>query len=163
MSIKSCFIAAAIAAALVAGNAAAETQTLSINVEAIVPSPTGLQLTPVGGWTNLTQTLDWDIASQSLQPIQHQLGMKSGLGPITAHLANTAALTGGAETIALDVTVAGKALTVGPTGAAEVATQVEAAAGKQATVRIAPVAPTGGYKQGTYQGVVNVVFESEAP
>lgn len=163
MSIKTCIIAAAIAAACFTGTAAAETQTLSVNIEAQVPSATGLQLSPVGNWSNITQTLNWDITTQSLQPFQQQLGMKSGLGKITAHLANAAVLTGGAETIDLTVSVGGTDLAIGPTNKVDVATAIEAAAGKNAAVRIAPSAPVGGYKQGTYQGVVNMVFESAAP
>lgn len=163
MYIKTCAIAAAMAACCLTGNASAETQTLSVNIEAVVPSATGLQLSPVGNWTSTTQTLNWDISSQSLQPLQQQLGMKSGLGKITAHLANDAALTGGAETIDLDVIVGGKPLAVGPANSVDVASDIEAAAGKNAAVRIAPVLPGGGYKQGTYQGVVNMVFESSAP
>lgn len=163
MTVKSCVIAAAVAALCFAGTAAAETQTLSVNIEAQVPSATGLQLSPVGNWSNVTQTLNWDLVNQTLLPFQQQLGMKSGLGKITAHLANAAVLTGGAETIALEVFVAGTVLGVGPANSVDVATVQEAAAGKNAAVRIAPTTPVGGYKQGTYQGVVNMVFESSAP
>lgn len=156
----------ALAAALMFSPAAAmaEEFPLQVTVEAFVPSPTGLQITPVGDWAGVTQSMGWNLATQTLNPINQQLDMKSDLGAITAYLTTDATLASAANIINLTVSVAGKELKVGAAAAEEVASQTEAAASKRAAVEIvAAAAPTGGYKQGNYQGNVFMMFESVAP
>ena len=156
----------ALAAALMFSPAAAmaEEFPLQVTVEAFVPSPNGLQISPVGDWAGITQNMRWNLATQTLDPINQQLDMKSGLGAITAYLTTDATLASAANTIAMNVSVAGKPLAVGSAAAVEVASAAEALASKRAAVEIvAAAAPTGGYKQGNYQGNVFMMFESVAP
>lgn len=164
MNLKSLPLAAVAALMLSPAVALAEEFPLQVTVEAVVPSPTGLQISPVGDWVGRTQQMRWNLATQRLDPIQQQLDMKSGLGAIEAYLSTDAVLTSAANSIALTVTVAGKDLAVGEANKVEVATTIEAAASKRADVSIAAAAPTGaGYVQGNYQGNVFMMFESEAP
>ncbi|HIE5355103.1 TPA: CS1 type fimbrial major subunit [Stenotrophomonas maltophilia] len=165
MNLKS--IAAAALATLILSPAVAsadpEQFPLQINVTATVPTSTGLQISPVGDWAGETQDLPWNMTTQRLEPVQKQIDMKSGLGAITAHLAYDAKLAADAGEMPMTVSVAGKALAVGPAAAVEVATEVEAAAGKRALVSIA-AAPVGGeYLQGNYSGTVSMMFESRSP
>ncbi|MBW8373990.1 CS1 type fimbrial major subunit [Stenotrophomonas sp.] len=157
-------LAAAAALMLSPALALAEEFPLQVTVEAVVPSPTGLQISPVGDWAGRTQPMRWNLSTQRLDPIQQQIDMKSGLGAIEAYLSTDALLTSAANSIALTVTVAGKVLAVGAANKAEVASSIEAAASKRVDVTIAAAAPTGpGYAQGNYQGNVFMMFESVAP
>lgn len=164
MSIKRTAIALAAALMLSPAAAMAEEFPLQVTVEAFVPSPTGLQISPVGDWAGVTQEMRWNLASSKLEPIQQQIDVKSGLGAITAYLTTEAVLASAANTIALAVNVAGQELKVGSAAAVEIASEAEAAASKRAAVEIvAAAAPTGGYAQGNYQGNVFMMFESVAP
>lgn len=153
---------AAVAAAMLSPAAMAEQFPLQVSVEAVVPSATGLQISPVGDWAGQVQSMRWNLTTQTLEPIQQQLDMKSGLGAIKAYLSTDAILTSGGDNIALAVAVAGQALAVGPAAAVEVASTTEAAAGKRADVAIRAIAPTK-YVAGSYQGNVFMMFESTAP
>ncbi|MCC7634820.1 CS1 type fimbrial major subunit [Stenotrophomonas rhizophila] len=156
----------ALAAVLMFSPAAAmaEEFPLQVSVEAFVPSPNGLQVSPVGDWAGITQNMFWDIATQKLKPIQQQVDLKSGLGAINAYLTADANLTSAANTIKMTVSVAGKPLALGSAAAVEVATANEAANSKRAAVEIvAAAAPNTGYAQGNYQGNVFMMFESAAP
>ena len=144
--------------------AAVEQHPLQVTVEAIVPSPTGLQISPVGDWAGRVQSMRWNIATERLDPIRQQLDMKSGLGEIVAYLSSEAVLTSAGNSIGLTVSVAGQQLGVGAAGATQVASATEAAASKRAAVEIAAAAPAqGGYAQGAYQGSVFMMFESGTP
>jgi hypothetical protein len=166
MTLKTTLLATVAALILtpVAAIAATEQFPLQITVEAVVPSSTGLQVSPVGDWAGQTQSMRWNIATQRLDPIQQQVDMKSGLGAITAYLTTDAMLTSAGNTIDLSVSVAGQELQVGASNAVEVATPVEAAASKRAAVAIvAAAAAAGGYAHGNYQGNVFMMFESGTP
>ena len=164
MSIKRTAIALAAALMLSPAAAMAEEFPLQVTVEAFVPAPGGLQISPVGDWAGVTQEMRWNLASSRLDPIQQQIDIKSGLGAITAYLTTDAVLASAANTINLSVNVAGKTLVVGSAGAVEIASVAEALASKRAAVEIvAAAAPTGGYAQGNYQGNVFMMFESVAP
>ncbi|WP_312328593.1 CS1 type fimbrial major subunit [Stenotrophomonas sp.] len=166
MNLKSTVLAAAAALILTpaAAMAATEQFPIQVTVEATVPSSTGLQISPVGDWAGQTQQMRWNIATQSLAPIQQQVDMKSGLGAINAYLTTEAMLTSAGNAIDLAVNVAGQELKVGAGNAVEVATSTEAAASKRAAVAITAAAPTGdGYVHGTYQGNVFMMFESGTP
>ncbi len=147
---------------LAPGAASAEQFPLQVTVEAVVPTPTGLQISPVGDWAGQVQVMPWNINTQALEPIQQQIDMKSGLGAINAYLTTDAILSSGGDNIGLNVAVAGKPLAVGPASAVEVATTTESAAGKRADVAISAVTPAA-YVPGVYQGSVFLMFESSAP
>ncbi|WP_438405047.1 CS1 type fimbrial major subunit, partial [Aeromonas hydrophila] len=99
--------------------------------------------------------------SQKLDPLAKQLEMKSTIGPIKGYLVYPATMASGKESIGLTVKVAGVALT---TTSADLLNQADANTGKQVGLEIIPAAaPTGGYKPGNYQGIVSMMFESEAP
>lgn len=164
MSIKPTVIALGTVLMLSPAAAMAEEFPLQVTVEAFVPAPGGLQVSPVGDWAGVTQEMRWDLASQKLSPIQQQIDVKSGLGAISAYLTTDAVLASAANTIDMSVTVAGKTLVVGSAGAVEIASAAEALASKRAAVEISPAAaPGGGYVQGNYQGNVFMMFESVAP
>lgn len=166
MNLKTTVLAAAAALILApaAAMAATEQFPLQVTVEAVVPSATGLQISPVGDWAGKTQTMRWNIATQRLDSIQQQVDMKSGLGAINAYLTTEAMLTSAGNAIDLAVNVAGQELQVGAANAVEVATPVEAAASKRAAVAItAAAAGEAGYAHGSYQGNVFMMFESGTP
>ncbi|MBT2767412.1 hypothetical protein J7J08_07150 [Stenotrophomonas sp. ISL-67] len=166
MNFKTTILAAAAALILTpaAAMAATEQFPLQVTVEAIVPSATGLQISPVGNWAGQTQNMRWNIATQRLDPIQQQLDMKSGLGAINAYLTTDAMLTSAGNIIDLTVNVAGQDLLVGAANAVEVATATEAAASKRAAVTItAADAGEEGYPQGNFQGSVFMMYESGTP
>lgn len=165
MSFKSNVLTAAAALILTpAAMAATEQFPVQVTVEAVVPSATGLQISPVGDWAGQTQNMRWNIATQRLDPIQQQIDMKSGLGAIQAYLTTDAVLTSAGNTIDLTVAVAGQDLQVGAANALEVASPTEAAASKRAAVAITAAAPAGeSYVHGTYQGNVFMMFESGTP
>ncbi len=162
MTLKSTPLAALAALAFSPAAAMAEQFPLQVTVEAVVPTATGLQISPVGDWAGQVQTMHWDMDTEDLSPIRQQIDMKSGLGAINAYLTTDALLTSGGDSIVLDVAVAGKALAVGPAAAIEVATDTESAAGKRADVEISAVSPEA-YVSGIYQGNVFLMFESTAP
>jgi hypothetical protein len=166
MTKKTTLLAAVAALILtpVAAIAATEQFPLQVTVEAVVPSATGLQISPVGDWAGQTQSMRWNIATQRLDSIQQQVDMKSGLGAINAYLTTDAMLTSAGNAIDLTVSVAGQDLQVGASNAVEVATPVEAAASKRAALAIvAADADAGGYAHGNYQGNVFMMFESGTP
>lgn len=166
MSFKTTVLAAAAALILTpaAAMAATEQFPIQVTVEAVVPSATGLQISPVGDWAGQTQNMRWNIATQRLDPIQQQVDMKSGLGAINAYLTTEAMLTSAGNAIDLTVAVAGQDLQVGAANAVEVATPTEAAASKRAAVAItAADAGEEGYAHGNYQGNVFMMFESGTP
>ncbi|WP_367345903.1 CS1 type fimbrial major subunit [Stenotrophomonas bentonitica] len=166
MNLKTTVLAAAAALILTpaAAMAATEQFPIQVTVEATVPSANGLQISPVGDWAGQTQQMRWNIATQSLAPIQQQVDMKSGLGAINAYLTTEAMLTSAGNAIDLAVNVAGQELKVGAGNAVEVATSTEAAASKRAQVAITAAPATGdGYVHGTYQGNVFMMFESGTP
>lgn len=164
MNFKTSTLAAVAALILSPAVAMAEEFPLQVTVEAVVPSAAGLQISPVGDWAGQTQNMRWNLATQTLDPIQQQIDMKSGLGAINAYLTTNAVLASAANTIGLTVSVAGQALAVGEVNAVEVASATEAAASKRASIAIVAAAPTGpAYVQGNYQGNVFMMFESSAP
>lgn len=128
------------------------TVTASIPTEAFYVEPVG------GNWMNEPQDMAWNSFQQSLQPIRKQLQVRSTTGPIAAYLTSPATITSGADSINLDVSVAGKSLTL---VSAEVIGKDQAAPGAIVGFEIAAqTAGTGGYVPGNYLGVVNMMFET---
>jgi len=164
MRLKQFFMPLGIVAALAAGQAWAEQQSITVEVLAQIPTPGGLQVSPVGDWGGRVQQMQWDIATQAPKPIVQQLQVKSGLGEIKAYLSNPAEMVSGGDSVALDVAVAGQKLGVGASNGVVIANPTEAAAGRNVGLNISAVAPSSGtYTSGTYQGTVIMMFESVAP
>ena len=151
-----------IPALLLASNTlmAAERIEHTVTVTAQIPTDK-FYVQPVGDWMNTPQKLTFNPFSQQLDPLTKQLEMKSTLGPIKGYLVYPATMASSKESIGLTVKVAGTALT---TTSQDLLNQADASAGKQVGLEIIPAAaPTGGYKPGNYQGIVSMMFESEAP
>ena len=139
---------------------AAERIEHTVTVTAQIPTE-HFYVQPVGDWMSTPQKLTFNPFSQKLDPLAKQLEMKSTIGPIKGYLVYPATMASGKESIGLTVKVAGVALT---TSSADLLNQADANTGKQVGLEIIPaVAPTGGYKPGNYQGIVSMMFESEAP
>ncbi|HHQ4738553.1 CS1 type fimbrial major subunit [Aeromonas veronii] len=139
---------------------AAERVEHTVTVTAQIPTDK-FYVQPVGDWMNTPQKLTFNPFSQKLDPLAKQLEMKSTLGPIKGYLVYPATMASGKESIDLTVKVAGTALT---TASQDLLNQADASTGKQVGLEIIPAtAPTGGYKPGNYQGIVSMMFESEAP
>ncbi|WP_353888371.1 CS1 type fimbrial major subunit [Aeromonas veronii] len=99
--------------------------------------------------------------NNKLEPLAKQLDMKSTIGSIKGYLLYPSTIISGKESIGLTVKVAGVELT---TSSKDLLNQADANTGKKVGFEIIPaVAPTGGYKPGNYQGIVSMMFESEAP
>lgn len=139
---------------------AAERVEHTVQVTAQVPAST-FYVEPVGNWLNTPQKLEFDPFSKTLATLTKQFDVKSTIGPVKGYLSHPATITSGKESINLKVMLAGVELT---STSAELVNQADANAGKQVGLEIIPAAaPTGGYKPGNYQGVVSMMFESEAP
>jgi len=152
-------LALPLALMMAAGSAlAADPIEKQVTVTATIPTES-FYVEPVGGnWMNEPQDMAWNSFQQTLQPIRKQLQVRSTTGPISAYLLNPATITSGADTIGLDVSVAGKSLTL---TSAEVITQEQAAPGAIVGFEVAAqAAGAGGYAPGNYLGVVNMMFET---
>ncbi|WP_421347435.1 CS1 type fimbrial major subunit [Aeromonas veronii] len=139
---------------------AAERVEHTVTVTAQIPTE-NFYVQPVGDWMNTPQKLTFNPFSQKLEPLTKSLVMRSTIGPIKGYLVYPATIASVKDAIELTVKVGGVALT---TTSAELLTQADANTGKQVGLEIIPaVAPSGGYKPGNYQGIVSMMFESEAP
>lgn len=129
-----------------------------VTVTASIPTES-FSIEPVGGnWMNDPQDMAWNSTQQSLQPIRKQLLVRSTTGPIFGHLLTPAAITSGADNIALDVVVAGTPLSLTST---EIVGMEQAAPGAVVGFEIiAQSAGAAGYAPGNYQGMVNMLFET---
>ncbi|OXX52476.1 CS1 type fimbrial major subunit [Vibrio sp. V10_P2A27P122] len=141
---------------------AAETVEHTITVTAQIPSE-NFYVTPVGDWMSSTQKLQFNPNTQKLDTLSRQMEVKSTIGPIKGYLLYKPALSrvNGNEEIGLTVNFAGVALT---TESQDLLTLANVQNGKKVGFEVIPdAAPNNGYKAGSYQGVINMVFESEAP
>ena len=134
----------------------------TVTVTATVPTDKFI-VEPLGGnWMNEPQNMSFKPVDGSLEPIRKQLTMKSTSGAIKAKLMNAASMTSGANTIALNVSVGVK--TLGTAAAGEIVASVDDA--KNGTVidfQVSAVKPAGAFVPGSYQGLVNVIFETPDP
>ncbi len=147
-------------AALVASSAfAADPIEKQVMVTATVPTA-AFYVEPVGDWMNDPQDLTWMPVSGSFRPLTKQLQAKSTIGPITAHLLTPPAIVSGIDTIGLAVKVGSTTLDTTPK---EVLSATQAAPGTLVGFEVATIEPSGGYKPGTYRGLVNMMFETKAP
>lgn len=107
------------------------------------------------------QKLAYNPYTKKLDKLSKQLEVKSTIGAIKGYLTNPAVMASGKENIGLTVKVGGVSLS---TSSAEILTAADALTGKLLGLEVIPAdAPVAGYKPGNYQGVVNMIFESEAP
>jgi len=111
-------------------------------------------------WINSEQKLAYNPHTQKLDSLNKQLDVKSTIGAITGYLSNPAIMASGNENIALTVKVGGIALATTPTELVDVD---NAKTGKMLGLEIIPTVPEKGYAAGNYRGMVNMIFESEAP
>jgi hypothetical protein len=129
-----------------------------VTVSAVIPT-TAFYVEPFGGnWMNDVQELGYQPTTDTLLPVRKQLQAKSTVGPIEALLINDAAISNGPDSIPLVVSIAGTTLT---TTAKPIMTDVTAA--KILDFQVDAPKPSGGFKPGTHQGVVNMMFQTAAP
>ncbi|MGE6383217.1 CS1 type fimbrial major subunit [Shewanella baltica] len=147
---------------LVAMNSfAAEKIEHQVTVIAQIPSENFfVQPTGNDNWINSQQKLAYNAHTKKLDQLNKQLEVKSTIGAITGYLSNPAIMASGNENIALTVKVGGIALATTPTELVDVD---NAKTGKTLGLEIIPTVPASGYAAGNYQGMVNMIFESETP
>ncbi|MBC2678589.1 adhesin [Pseudomonas sp. CFBP 8758] len=133
----------------------------TVTVTATVPTDKFI-VEPLGGnWMNEPQNMSFKPVDGSLEPIRKQLTMKSTSGAIKAKLLNSPTMTSGSNSIGLNVKVGNQALS---TSSEIVANVADAAAGTVVDFLVtAGAKPSAGYVPGTYQGTVNLVFETPDP
>ncbi|MDD2046434.1 CS1 type fimbrial major subunit [Pseudomonas putida] len=149
-------------AMLFAGSAfAADPIEKQVLVTAVVPTA-AFYVEPVGSdWMNDPQELPWNPIKSSFGEIRHQLQAKSTIGPITGYLLNAPVITSGLDAIDLNVKVGATDLETTPN---EILTAAQAAPGAVMDFVITAKAPSNGaFTPGNYQGLVSMMFETEAP
>lgn len=161
MKIRSLFAAALV---LSSGAAFAATSELQVDVLATIPASNGLDIEDVGGWAVNPQAMVYNRDAGTLAPVNQPLRIKSGIGPVTAHLNHAPLLLSGGDTIPMVVAIGGLTLPVGGAAAVEIASEAQALAGINKEFRVtAAAAPTTGYVPGNYTGRIHMMFESVAP
>ncbi|WFC15042.1 CS1 type fimbrial major subunit [Aeromonas salmonicida] len=156
------WIAAPLAMLVSANLMAAERIEHQVTVTAQIPTE-AFYVQPTGGdnWMSTPQKLAYNPYTKKLDKLSKQLDAKSTIGAIKGYLTNPAAMTSGSDYIPLTVKIDG--VTLGTTSA-EVMKADDAKTGKLLGLEVIPAdAPDAGYKPGNYQGVVSMIFESEAP
>jgi hypothetical protein len=148
--------------ALLTATAAMAADPIEKQVQVIATVPTAaFYVEPVGGgWMNDPQELPWNSFQSSFGTIDKQLQVKSTVGPISAYLMSPAIISDGANSIDLDVKVAGT--TLKPTST-EVVGAAQASAGAIVGFQVAAAANNATYTPGSYQGLISMVFETAAP
>ncbi|BBU05814.1 MULTISPECIES: CS1 type fimbrial major subunit [Aeromonas] len=156
------WIAAPLAMLVSANLMAAERVEHQVTVTAQIPTE-AFYIQPTGGdnWMSTPQKLAYNPYTKKLDKLSKQLDAKSTIGAITGYLTNPAVMASGNDNIPLTVKIGG--VTLGTTSV-EVMKTDDAKTGKLLGLEVIPAdAPGAGYKPGNYQGVVNMIFESEAP
>ena len=156
------WIAAPLAMLVSANLMAAERIEHQVTVTAQIPTE-AFYVQPTGGdnWMNTPQKLAYSSHSKKLEKLNKQLDVKSTIGAIKGYLTNPAVMASGSDNIGLTVKVGGVTLS---TTSTEVVKAADAKTGKVLGLEVIPAdAPDAGYKPGNYQGVVNMMFESEPP
>ena len=156
------WIAAPLAMLVSANLMAAERIEHQVTVTAQIPTE-AFYVQPTGGdnWMSTPQKLAYNPYTKKLDKLSKQLDAKSTIGAITGYLTNPAVMASGNDNIPLTVKIGG--VTLGTTSV-EVMKADDAKTGKVLALEVIPAdAPVAGYKPGNYQGVVNMIFESEAP
>ncbi|WP_429195124.1 CS1 type fimbrial major subunit [Aeromonas veronii] len=141
---------------------AAERVEHQVTVTAQIPTEKFI-VKPITGdnWTNDIQKLAYSPGTGKLLKLSKQLEAHSTIGAITGFLASKPTMTSEGNSIDLNVSVGGVPLSFQPV---EILSASVAKDGKILDFSVtAADAPQGGYTPGNYQGVVSMVFESEAP
>lgn len=141
---------------------AAERFEHTVTVSLQLPNPDFQISTPESDpWLNQTQQMEWDSYQQLLRPIHKQLNIQSRLGGVSARLLAPARLSYGPEQILLKVQLD---RTVLSTTTQTILNAQQASAGQQLDIIIMAMPdPSGRYRAGTYQGVMNILFETSLP
>ncbi|EKT4443031.1 TPA: hypothetical protein QEF96_002428 [Stenotrophomonas maltophilia] len=141
--------------------AATETKSITVNVSADVPNVAGLQVSTPDGWEGLPQNLPWDTARQVLGELTGRVINVKSPAAITAYLSAPAQMASAADVVELAVKLDNVVVPATAAAKITVANAAQAASGKSLAFAIAPTAPGGGYKQGTYGGQFHMIFESD--
>lgn len=129
-----------------------------VTVSATIPTTT-FYVEPYGSnWMNEVQEMGYNAISETLMPVNKQLMAKSTIGPIEALLLNDAAMSNGADSIALVVSIAGTTL-----GTAAKPIMNDTTGQKVLDFKVDATKPAAGFKPGTYQGVVSMLFQTATP
>ncbi len=141
---------------------AAERFEHRVTVSLQLPGPDFQIRTPESDpWLNQTQQMQWDSYRQQLNPIQKQLYIQSRLGGVSARLLAPAQLSYASEHIPLQVQLNRTLLT---TSSQLILNAQQASTGQQLDMIIMALpASSGLYRAGSYQGVVNLLFETSLP
>ncbi|WP_346204840.1 CS1 type fimbrial major subunit [Aeromonas salmonicida] len=155
------WIVAPLAMLVSANLMAAERVEHQVTVTAQIPTE-DFYVQPTGGdnWMSTPQKLAYNPYTKKLDKLSKQLDAKSTVGAITGYLTNPAVMASGNDNIPLTVKIGGVTLS---TKSAAVMEADDAKTGKLLGFEVIPEASGSGYKPGNYQGVVNMIFESEAP
>lgn len=131
---------------------------LLVHIEAYIPSEQ-FSVSP-HGWDNTRALkLDFDSISRRLNPVHHQLKVRSTIGDVSARLEAMAIMTNGTSRIPLNITVGDKTMSGLPQ---TVAARAEAStlAGSTLGFSIEPGEHAPSLATGNYHGVVSLLFES---
>ncbi|MBD1601895.1 CS1 type fimbrial major subunit [Pseudomonas typographi] len=138
--------------------AMADPITKMITVTASIPTSDFKVLDPTG-WTTRPVQMGVGMDDKLLPVTGNFLYAKAVANTVTAKLDPPAQITGGGNTIALAVSVNGKAVTVNTP--VTLLTETEAAAGQNMPVEIS--ATSGTQPAGEYFGMISMTFENAAP
>lgn len=136
--------------------------TFSHTIEVIADMPRkGFEVSTPGSdpWLSTTQQFSWDLARRQLSPISKQLYLRSSHGAINARFTTQPQLydIDGVAKINVNVRVNGVMLS---NSNQQVLAAAEASTGKTVAFELLPQTPAGGYRAGSYTGVVSVIFEA---
>ncbi len=160
MLLKNSALAIAAALALAPLANAAESKALQATIKAVIPAADGLIVTPVNGWTNTPQTMNWEGTSETLQPVNQAIDIKSP-SDVNAYLADAPQLNNGSTLVPMSVRIGGNLLGVGAAAKVPVATAAEATGTVRKPTQISAAKPGSGFEPGDYDGVVTMIFENE--
>ena len=142
-------------AMLVAGSAfAIDPISKAVDITATIPTDT-FYVEADTGWDTAPQALPYNAMTGTLTPVQKRYVAKSTTGAISAKLDGVPQINSGADAILLDVEFNGVALT---TTSQEVIPT--AAAATESIVGFKVAAQAGPYEPGSYNGTVNMTFET---
>lgn len=115
-------------------------------------------------WIHREQTLPWNLETKTLGGLRKNFDIKHDSSAIHARLESEPYLANGRDeqNIYLRVMFNGKELSH-DAQPREVLTVAQATAGGRFALEIQPKVPVGGYKSGTYQGNVQLIFSAAAP
>ncbi|MEN4978185.1 CS1 type fimbrial major subunit [Erwinia billingiae] len=159
---KKSFAVVLLACAGLGGAHAADPQSYTIDLTAVIPSDSFHVIPVESGWINQTQAMSYDLATSKLKPFEKEFQYKNTSGAIQATLTNTNAdgapvlSNGSGDTIPLTVKFNNKTLS---DTAATVVESAAAAAGGRTTLSIAQANTSALDVMGSFSGSVSMIFE----